>query len=152
MYQFKASQFLPIGIQEAWRFFSSPTNLPVITPPELDFKILTPLPSKKIYEGLLIDYTVKPLFGIPVHWQTLICDVETNSFFTDKQLKGPYKVWEHTHTFTEVEGGVLMHDVVNYQLPLGILGKLANALIVQKKISGIFEYRKSVLDKLFKTP
>ncbi len=149
IYQYTAEQFLPISIRKAWDFFSSPKNLSVITPPEMDFKILTQLDDKEIYNGMLIDYTVKPLFGIPMHWQTMIIDVKPLEVFADTQLKGPYKLWHHTHTFIEKDGGVLMTDVVNYELPFGILGDWVHSLIVRKKIESIFAYRKQVLEKLF---
>ncbi len=149
IYQYTAEQFLPISIRKAWDFFSSPKNLSVITPPEMDFKILTQLDDKEIYNGMLIDYTVKPLFGIPMHWQTKIIDVKPLEVFADTQLKGPYKLWHHTHTFIEKDGGVLMTDVVNYELPFGILGDWVHSLIVRKKIESIFAYRKQVLEKLF---
>lgn len=149
IYQYTAEQFLPLSIRKAWDFFSSPKNLSVITPPEMDFKILTQLDDKEIYNGMLIDYTVKPLFGIPMHWQTMIIDVKPLEVFADTQLKGPYKLWHHTHTFIEKDGGVLMTDVVNYELPFGILGDWVHSLIVRKKIESIFAYRKQVLEKLF---
>lgn len=149
IYQYTAEQFLPISIRKAWDFFSSPKNLSVITPPEMDFKILTQLDDKEIYNGMLIDYTVKPLFGIPMHWQTMIIDVKPLDVFADTQLKGPYKLWHHTHTFIEKDGGVLMTDIVNYELPFGILGDWVHSLIVRKKIESIFAYRKQVLEKLF---
>jgi len=149
IYQYTTEQFLPISIRKAWDFFSSPKNLSVITPPEMDFKILTQLDDKEIYNGMLIDYTVKPLFGIPMHWQTKIIDVKPLEVFADTQLKGPYKLWHHTHTFIEKDGGVLMTDIVNYELPFGILGDWVHSLIVRKKIESIFAYRKQVLEKLF---
>ncbi len=150
MHQFKAEQFLPITMDKAWDFFSSPHNLSAITPPEMDFVILSQLNGEEIYEGMKIDYTVKPLFGIPVRWQTEICKVKKLSFFTDRQTKGPYKVWEHSHTFIEKDNGVLMTDVVNYKLPFGLLGRFAEWLLVRKKINAIFDYRKTILEKLFK--
>ena len=149
MHQYKAEQFLKIDKKKAWEFFSSPKNLSVITPPEMDFKILTDLKDEGIYEGMKIDYTVKPLLGIPVRWQTEICKVDNQNYFTDRQLIGPYKVWEHTHTFTEVANGIMMYDIVNYQLPLGFIGNMVNAIIVKRKIESIFGYRKQVLEKLF---
>ncbi|MEI6816392.1 MAG: SRPBCC family protein [Bacteroidota bacterium] len=149
MFQFKAEQFLPITISEAWEFFSSPNNLSIITPPEMDFKVLSKLDSKDIYNGMKIDYSVRPLFGISMHWQTEIFNVNDKYSFTDRQLKGPCKVWEHTHTFTEMKGGVMMHDVVNYQLPFWLLGNIAHSLIVKNKIENIFVYRKQVLEKIF---
>ncbi len=149
IYQYTAEQFLPISVSKAWDFFSSPKNLSKITPPEMDFKILTQLEDKEIYEGMLIDYTVKPMLGIPMHWQTKIINVKSLEVFADTQLKGPYKLWHHTHTFIEKDGGVLMTDVVNYELPFGILGDWVHSLIVRKKIESIFAYRKQVLEKLF---
>jgi ligand-binding SRPBCC domain-containing protein len=148
-YYYNTDQFLPIDINKAWRFFSEAKNLALITPPEMDFKILTSLTDKAIYEGMLINYRVKPLFHIPLYWQTEICKVQYPLFFTDRQLKGPYKLWEHTHTFVEKDNGVLMKDTVKYQLPFGIIGKLVHSLIVQKKIENIFIYRKNVLNKIF---
>lgn len=149
MHHFKTEQLLPIGLEKAWIFFSSPKNLSLITPPGLDFKILTQLSEEEIYEGMEIDYTVKPLLGIPIHWQTEICKVEMKQYFTDRQKKGPYKIWEHTHTFTEQKGGVVMKDIVNYELPYGIIGNVANTIFIKSKIKNIFNYRKKVLETLF---
>jgi ligand-binding SRPBCC domain-containing protein len=149
-FYYNASQLLPINMDEAWKFFSSAKNLAVITPQELDFKILSTLDGKEIYEGMLIDYTVKPLFGIPVRWQTEIYKVNKPSAFTDRQLRGPYKVWEHTHRFFEKENGVLMEDEVKYQLPFGIIGEAVNSILVQKKIKEIFDFRREILMKILK--
>ena len=149
MFQFKAEQFLPIDLNKAWQFFSSPNNLSIITPPEMSFKVLSEINDMEIYNGMKIDYSVKPIFGIPMHWQTEIYNVKKKQTFSDRQLKGPYKVWEHTHSFTEMKGGVMMDDVVNYQLPFWILGNIAHTLIVKNKIKNIFVYRKQVLEKIF---
>jgi ligand-binding SRPBCC domain-containing protein len=99
---------------------------------------------------MLIDYTVKPLFGVPLHWKTEICKIEKPGLFTDRQLKGPYKIWEHTHTFIEKDNGVLMKDEVKYQLPFGNIGRMAHSLFVRKKIENIFIYREQILNKIFK--
>lgn len=149
MHQFKADQLLPINKMKAWDFFSSPKNLSLITPPEMDFKILSSLNGEEIFEGMKIDYSVKPLFGIAVHWQTEIYKVENQKYFIDRQAKGPYKIWEHTHTFSEANGGVLIHDVVKYKLPLGFIGIFLNSILIGKKIERIFAYRKKVLENLF---
>ena len=149
IYYYNAEQFLPIEFGKAWDFFSSAKNLSLITPPEMHFNILTNLEGREIYQGMLIDYTVKPLFGIKVNWQTEIFKVDKPKMFADRQLKGPYKIWEHTHTFIEKENGVLMHDQVKYQLPFGIIGRISHSLLVRKKIENIFIYRKEVLKKIF---
>ena len=148
MYQYKTEHWLPISNTEAWKFFSSPQNLAVITPPEMDFKILSDI-GNEIYEGMIIDYKVKPLLGIAMNWKTEICKVEQGKYFTDKQLKGPYKVWEHTHSFIESNGGVLMKDEINYQLPFSFIGNIAHWLFVRKKIENIFNFRKNTLNKIF---
>lgn len=150
-FYYKNEQFLPVDINTAWDFFSSAKNLALITPPELDFKILTKLNGQEIYEGMLINYTVKPLLGIPLRWETEICKVEKPLFFTDRQLKGPYKLWEHTHSYVEMDNGVLMKDEVKYQLPLGFLGDIAHSIIVKKKVEDIFSFRKQVLETMFKS-
>ena len=149
IYQYKAEHFLPIEIDQAWTFFSSAKNLARITPPEMDFQIKTELDDREIYEGMLIDYTVKPLLGIPLGWQTEIFNVNKPYVFSDRQRKGPYVMWEHTHTFSETESGVLMTDQVNYQLPFGLLGDFAHALFIKKKIERIFAYRKDALNRIF---
>lgn len=148
-YQYKAEQLLSIGIEEAWSFFSSPKNLATITPLELNFKILSNLDNEEIYEGMKIDYFVSPLFNIPLHWQTEIVKVDKEKSFTDKQVKGPYKVWEHTHKFTIVNNGVLMQDIVNYELPFLFIGNIAHKLLIRKKIENIFLFRKSFLENKF---
>lgn len=149
MHVFETEQFLPITIDKAWDFFSSPKNLAKITPPSMDFRILTQLEDNDIYEGMRISYRVKPMLGIPVKWETLISEVTAKTSFTDEQIKGPYKIWRHTHTFIPQENGVLMNDIVHYQLPLGWLGRLAEKLIVRGKIKSIFNYRTQVLNQIF---
>lgn len=142
-------QQLNCDIETAWRFFSSANNLSVITPPEMKFVVLTKLQNDDIYEGMTIDYHVSPLFDIKLNWQTEIVQVENLKNFIDFQNKGPYKIWHHYHEFIENEEGVLMKDVVDYELPLGFLGEIAHKLFVKKKIESIFDYRKEVLKVLF---
>ena len=151
IFQYRTEQLLPIDIKTAWSFFSSPANLTVITPDELDFKIITALDDEEIYEGMVIDYRVKPLLGIPVRWKTEICKVNRPFSFTDRQLKGPYKIWEHTHAFIEKDNGVLVTDEVKYQLPFGMIGSITHLLLVRRKIDKIFNYRRQVLHKIFVT-
>lgn len=146
----KTTTILPISIEHAWDFFSSPVNLSVITPPEMRFKILSSFKAgDKIFAGMLIDYTVRPLFGVPLHWTTMITEADAPNFFSDEQIKGPYAYWRHEHYFRQVSEGVEMNDVVNWRVPLGLLGDLVNALIVEKKVKAIFDFRKEKLRSLF---
>lgn len=143
-------QFIPISIKEAWDFFSNPKNLNKITPKDMGFVVLTDLDDKPIYNGMRIDYMVRPLFRIPMHWTTEILSVTAPHQFIDKQVKGPYALWEHTHIFQEVSGGINMTDHVVYSLPLGWLGALAHKLIVKNKLESIFNFREETLSNYFK--
>lgn len=149
VHEYTTKQYLPITIEQAWNFFSAPKNLSVITPPELQLKIRSTLKDEGIYDGMQIEYTVKPLLKMPLRWLTKIDFVVPNKLFVDKQLKGPYKSWEHTHFFEPVEGGVIIADLVQYELPFGKLGDLVHRLLVRQKIEYIFAYRKTILTNLF---
>ena len=98
---------------------------------------------------MIIQYTVRPLYGIPVKWKTIITDVDKPYSFTDKQLKGPYALWEHHHQFVPHGDGILVKDRVRYALPFSSLGSLIHTLVVKKKIEDIFDYRKNVLTDIF---
>ena len=148
-FYYTTEQLLPIDVNKAWDFFSSPGNLALIVPLALDFRILTPMNDPEIYEGMLINYTVKPLWGLKFHWETEICAMDKPLFFTDRQLRGPYKLWEHSHTFIKKDNGVLVKDEVKYRLPFGMLGNIIHSLAVRKKVEDIFLYRKKVLNQLF---
>ena len=148
MYQLKRTQFIKSDIQTCWDFFSSPKNLKLITPPYMGFEVKTEVPEK-MYEGLMIAYTVRPLLGIPMSWVTEIKTVKENVFFIDEQRQGPYTIWHHEHHFKQVDGGVEMTDIVSYVIPLGILGKIAHPIIVRKKLEEIFAYRFQKVEELF---
>jgi ligand-binding SRPBCC domain-containing protein len=148
MYQLKKTQFVKTDIKTCWDFFSRPENLKKITPEYMGFDIKVELPEK-MYEGQMIEYTVRPLFGIPMSWITEIKTVKENEFFVDEQRKGPYTIWHHEHHFKEVEGGVEMTDIVTYVVPLGILGKIAHPIIVKGKLEEIFKHRFEQVDKIF---
>ena len=148
MYQLKRTQLVKTDLATCWDFFSSPKNLKKITPDYMGFDVLVELPEK-MYEGLMIAYTVKPLLGIPMEWITEIKYVHDQQFFVDEQRKGPYKIWHHEHHFKAVEEGVEMTDIVTYELPLGLLGKIAHPILVKQKLAEIFDYRFKKVDELF---
>jgi ligand-binding SRPBCC domain-containing protein len=148
MYQLKRTQFVKTDLQTCWDFFSSPKNLKEITPDYMGFDILVDVPEK-MYEGLMIEYIVKPLLGIPMTWITEIKYVHDKEFFVDEQRKGPYKIWHHEHHFKEVEGGVEMIDIVSYEIPLGVLGKIAHPIFVKNKLDEIFNYRFKKVEEIF---
>ena len=148
-HQLVREQQLNCSIEKAWAFFSSANNLSVITPKDMNFTVLTELENDDIFEGMIIDYHVSPLMKIKMNWQTEILEVNHLKNFIDFQLKGPYKLWHHYHEFIENEEGVLVRDVVDYEMPFGFLGELAHKLFVKNKLEHIFDYRKNVLEKMF---
>ena len=150
LHTLQRTQLLPIAVEEAWNFFSSPFNLSLITPPEMNFKILSSFKTgDQIFEGMLIDYFVSPLFNVPLRWQTEISKVELLNFFIDEQRKGPFAVWHHEHSFKQCDGGTEMRDIGQWKVPFGFLGDIVNALLVQKKVEAIFSFREKKLRELF---
>ena len=148
MYQFKRTQLVKTDIATCWDFFSSPKNLKKITPAYMGFDVLLEIPDK-MYEGLMIEYTVRPLLNIPMKWITEITHVKENEFFVDEQRKGPYRIWHHEHHFKVVDGGVEMTDIVSYEIPFGIFGKIAHPIVVKKKLEEIFAYRLKAVEEIF---
>jgi ligand-binding SRPBCC domain-containing protein len=137
--------FIPRPCSEVFAFFAAAENLEQITPAELNFRIVSPLPMA-MATGTLIDYRLR-LFGFPFRWQTLISRWEPGSCFVDEQLRGPYAKWEHTHTFTEVDGGTQVVDVVRYCLPFFPIGQLAYP-VVRLQLKRIFTFRAQRLTEL----
>lgn len=148
MNQLITRQKLPVTLEEAWKFFSSPANLEEITPPDMNF-VITTRPSDVMYPGMIITYKVTPLFGIKLNWMTEITHVKEKVYFIDNQKAGPFKIWHHQHHFKPVEGGIEMVDIITYAAPFGILGRWAEALMVDKRVKHIFEYRKKILEERF---
>ncbi len=148
MYQFKTTQKLNISINEAWNFLSNPKNLKDITPEYMRFDIISG-DDKKMFPGQIIEYILTPVFNIPFKWVTEITHVKQKKYFVDEQRFGPYSFWHHKHFIKEVEGGVIMEDIVHYKLPLGIIGRLVHRLFVKNKVEEIFSFRRKKLDSLF---
>src|ERR1700749_2059356 len=115
VHSLKAVQRIPAPLQTVWDFFSSPSNLQTITPAALKFNVISKHHGEQIYAGQIIEYKLKPLFGIPIYWMTEITHVKEKEFFADEQRKGPYKLWHHQHHFKEIPGGVEMTDIVHYK-------------------------------------
>lgn len=141
-------QFLPISLDEAWDFFSKPGNLNEITPEDMQFEILTK-DIPRMYQGQIIQYNVTPFPFVKMGWVTEITHVEDRKMFVDEQRFGPYAFWHHQHHFEEVPGGVKMIDILHYRVPLGIVGKFINWLLIYNKVRGIFDYRYQVLENKF---
>lgn len=135
------NQRLALPAAEAFAFYADALNLEAITPPWLAFRVATAGPVA-MRCGTLIDYRLR-LHGVPIRWRTRIVAWEPPERFVDVQLRGPYALWEHTHTF-EPDGAhaVVIRDRVRYALPFGALGRLAHALFVRRDLERIFDYRR----------
>ena len=148
MYQLHQEQTLNATKNELWEFISRPENLNEITPPEMEFTIVSDVPDE-MYSGLLIQYEVKlPLLGTS-DWVTEIKHIIPGKQFVDEQRIGPYSFWYHYHGLQETEDGIKMTDQVSYQPPYGILGKMVNRLMISQQLDSIFDYRRKVMDERF---
>jgi len=148
-YQFNKTQIVNGSMGEVWDFISSPKNLKEITPDYMGFEITSQNLSERVYPGMIICYTVKPVLGIKTIWVTEITHVEEMKYFVDEQRIGPYSMWHHQHFIEPAGQGVLMTDIVSYSPPLGFLGAFANTIFVRKQLDSIFNYRENKLEKLF---
>jgi ligand-binding SRPBCC domain-containing protein len=146
-YILEREQIIPRPQAETFAFFCDAFNLERLTPPFLNFRIVTP-PPIRMGEGALIDYKLS-LYGFPLVWRTRIESWTPDERFVDAQIRGPYATWRHTHTFEAIAPGrTLMRDSVLYQLPFGPLGELAQALFVERSLKEIFDYRARMIAEL----
>jgi ligand-binding SRPBCC domain-containing protein len=150
IYRLQYEQVINTTLDEAWAFFSGAENLQRITPSYMRFDITSPQTGKPVYAGQMITYKIRPVLGIPLGWVTEITHVKEGQYFVDEQRRGPYGMWHHQHHFEVIGGGVKMTDIVHYEMPFGILGRLARALFVKRQLEGIFEYREEKVNELFK--
>jgi ligand-binding SRPBCC domain-containing protein len=148
IYQLHKKQNLPISIDQAWEFLSSPANLKTITPAYMSFDILSGA-DRPMYSGQIIQYIVTQILGIKTKWVTEITHVVDKHYFVDEQRFGPYALWHHKHFIKEIEGGVEMEDIIDYKVPFGWLGQLVQPILVKPKLEEIFNYRTKKLEELF---
>jgi ligand-binding SRPBCC domain-containing protein len=138
----RREQRLEAPPQDVFPFFADPRNLEAITPPLLQFRLLTPDPIT-LGVGTFLQYALR-LHGVPVRWDTLIQEWEPPVRFVDVQVRGPYRLWHHTHELVAVDDGAatLMRDTVRYALPLGVLGEVARRALVVRDLEAIFDFRR----------
>ncbi|MES1259464.1 MAG: SRPBCC family protein [Gemmatimonadota bacterium] len=146
-YRLERRVHLPAPLDDVFAFFKNPLNLGVLTPPWLGFRILDTT-DREVRVGTEISYRLT-LHGIPLKWKSRITEYREGELFADEQLSGPYRRWYHRHRFASVAGGVEMIDVVEYELPFGILGRIAHALFVKRQLRTIFDFRTEVIRQRF---
>ena len=144
VWQLRAEFWTPRPLSDVFEFFADAHNLEELTPPFLKFQVLTPTPIP-MRVGTTIDYQLR-LHGLVIRWQSLISAWQPPYRFVDEQVRGPYSLWHHEHTFEERDGGTLIRDVVNYSVPGGWI---INKLFVQRDLQAIFDYRQQQMQKRF---
>lgn len=149
VYRHDESNFLPIPLEQAWKFFSNPDNLNELTPQSMAFENVYALDAPEVYPGMLIVHRISPFPLIKLTWITEITQVAHHLRFVDEQRKGPFALWHHIHEFKAVEGGTVVRDLLYYALPLGVLGQVAHAVQVGAQVKSIFAYRKKRLGEIF---
>jgi ligand-binding SRPBCC domain-containing protein len=147
---FENSFELPLSLDAVFDFFSAADNLEKITPPEMHFRLLTPLPIK-MEVGTVIDYRLK-IMKLPLRWRSRISRWAPPYVFADEQVRGPYALWIHTHAFEDTHRGTRIRDAVVYSLPLGPLGEMGHTF-VRRQLTKIFAYREhAIRDALLPDP
>lgn len=140
------SQRLPLPVGEVFPFYADARNLEAITPPWLGFRVITP-GTIEMRPGALIDYRLR-LHGLPVRWRTRISEWVPGERFVDEQVRGPYRLWHHTHLFERDGEGTIIHDRVRYRLPFGPLGAMAHLALVRRDLARIFEHRHAAVERV----
>jgi ligand-binding SRPBCC domain-containing protein len=149
-YRLERYQVIPRPVSETFAFFAEAGSLEAITPPWLESRILSPQPVV-MRTGTHIDFRLR-WRGVPLRWETRIEEWAENARFVDVQVRGPYRLWRHLHTFEAVPGGTAVYDRVTYALPFGLLGAAAHALIVRADLERIFDFRTERVRSLLPSP
>ncbi|MDT8419210.1 MAG: SRPBCC family protein [Desulfuromonadales bacterium] len=141
---------LNVDRKTLWDFVSTPVNLNDITPPDLDFRIVSDLPET-IHNGLIIVYEISlPIIGRR-KWVTEIKHVREGISFVDEQRSGPYGFWYHLHELADAgEGRSSMRDQVHYQVPFGLFGRSFAGGMVRSRLEDIFDYRSARMKEIFR--
>jgi ligand-binding SRPBCC domain-containing protein len=138
------------SLEECWRFFSDPKNLAAITPPSLDFQVMSCGLPEEIHAGMMIRYRVRPLLGMALTWLTEITHVEAPRYFVDEQRAGPYRLWHHEHSFRELgDGQVEIRDRVHYVVPFGWAVPVVHSWLVRPRLEAIFGFRERAVAERF---
>lgn len=146
-HQLTAVQLLPLPRKKAFTFFEDPGNLFEITPDWLRFVMKDREGGSEVFEGAEFDYTIRWFGVIIIPWRGRIVDYHPPERFTDIQIRGPYRLWTHLHTFEDAPRGTLMRDTVTYRLPFGALGSAVHLLAVRRQLEDIFRYRAARIDE-----
>ena len=146
IYLLEREQCLPKPIDQVFAFFSRPENLQIITPQWLDFRMVE-TPSELVV-GSLIRYRLR-WHWVPIRWTTEISEWNPPNGFVDRQVSGPYRLWNHEHFFVPQNDGTMMRDRVTYTLPFGLAGRVAHRALVRRDLDALFDFRSQTMRRLF---
>jgi ligand-binding SRPBCC domain-containing protein len=152
IFRLETTVVLNSDLDTVWNYFATPSNLNEMTPDDLQFEVLTDVEGKPMYEGMIINYIVRPIMNIPMRWTTEITHCKDKKYFVDEQRFGPYRFWHHQHHFEQKGNQVIMTDIVHYAVPMGILGRIAKVIIVEPKLKKIFDFRSKKVLEIFPEP
>lgn len=149
VWRVEARQVLDHPVEAVFPFFADAHNLEEITPAILGFEVLTPQPIE-MRSGLILDYRLR-VRGVPIRWRTEILDWDPPRGFVDTQVRGPYRLWHHRHTFEPIDNGTrtLCSDIVRYRPRGWLLAPIVNSQFVQRDVEMIFRYRFEKLAEKF---
>jgi len=143
---------LPLPIARVWEMFQDMTTLlPAITPPQQQMRIERAEPLPPVVGTELILLTKSPIGR--VRWVARITELVPphgtitgmEARFVDEQIEGPFKSWRHSHEMTAIDANTTrLLDTIDYEVPLGFLGNIANTLFVKGQLDAMFKHRHAV--------
>ena len=150
MYTLSREQYVNTTLSAAWDLLKNPANLDLITPEDLQFHIVSPIP-RTMFNGLIIEYRINiPWFGKHA-WIAEIKHIKEMHSFVDEQRLGPYRFWYHYHQLDAEAGRIKLSDKVYYEVPFGLFGRIIHFLFIRQTLKRIFDYRKEKLAEILQT-
>lgn len=146
-YSLHAEQSVAAPIEKVFDFFTDVNNLARLTPSFVRFRILS-AETKIIERGQHLEYEIRPLL-LPLRWVSEITEFDPPFRFTDEQIKGPYRRWQHVHHFYPLSTGTLIVDDITYDVGFGVLGRIIHRLLIRRQLEAIFAYRRMQLERYF---
>ena len=141
MYTIIQEQYVRGTLRNVWDFLKNPANLDRITPPDLQFHIISDVPEI-MFDGLIVEYRIRiPGFGVRT-WLAEIKHIREMHSFVDEQRIGPYRFWYHYHQIDQEQDRIKLTDRVYYEVPFGIFGRILHFLFIRRTLERIFHYRR----------
>ncbi len=134
---------------EVFAFHESPGALQRLVPPWEKVEVVEQ--SDSIRPGSRVVLKTK-MAGMSLEWVAEHTEYEPPHKFADRQVSGPFANWYHIHQFLDDgQGGTILRDEVEYEPPLGILGKLLGASFIRHKLERMFDFRHDATRRYLET-